>query len=140
MTDEKPIISKEETDQVVQLFEQYKEKKGAIPSEIKGILAKINDKAWLIKNDKERTYEDKLAAFRIIEKVHTLLERKFDPSWEPKDKSKKGQAQAWIATPEQRRKNCNDLKTFLHDAGIWDKLTPAEQANVYSSVWGSVKQ
>lgn len=139
MTDEKPIISKEETDQVTVLFEQYKEKKGAIPSEIKGMLAKINDKAWLIKNDKDRTYEDKLAAFKIIEMVHKLLDRKFDPSWEPKDKSKKPQGQAWIATPAQRKQNCQDFKTFLHEIGLWEKLGAIDQAKVYAAVWGTVK-
>lgn len=138
MTD-KPILSKEETDTVTLLFDQYKEKKDCIPTSVKPVLAAINTKAWDIKNDKDRTYEDKLAAFRIIEKVHKLLDRKFDPSWEPKDKSKKSQGQAWIATPAQRKQNCNDLKTFLHDVGIWEKLKPEDQAKLYAMVWGSVK-
>lgn len=134
-------ITMEEKSQVLKFFEQYKDKLSEVPKDVKDVLQSINNHLWDIKKSDTAEYQDKLAAFELIEKVHLMLGKKFDPTWKPREPNKGGPGKAWTATKQQRIQNCNELKEYLStDAKMWNSLSPFEQAQVLALVWGSVKQ
>ncbi len=140
-TQQVPKLTIEEKSQILKFYEQYKNKVGEVPTEVQGVLQSLNNKLWDIKKHSAATYQEQLAAFELIEKIHTMLGKKFDPSWKPRE-PKSGQNKSWIASKQQRVQNCNDLKEFLSSPQIqvWNSLNPFEQAQILVAVWGSVKQ
>jgi hypothetical protein len=143
MSTEKPTkVTMEEKSLVLRTHEQYKDKKDQLPSDVKSILESLKDKFWDIKKNDAASYENKVEAFDLLEKVHFLLGRNFDKSWAPRQ-PKQGQGKgSWIASNEQRIQNCNALKNYLDSPGmqIWNYLSAFEQAQILAKVWGSVKQ
>lgn len=124
-------ITMEEKAQVIKLFDQFKDNPSGIPGEIKTILTSINDKAWIIKNNVENPIHDRQSAFEVIEKIHKLLGRKFDPAWAPKEKGK-GPGRR-VVTLAERQSNCDAFKTYL-EKNV--KCSPDFMAMALSNVWG----
>lgn len=135
-------VTMEEKSQILKFHEQYKNDLATIPQNVKDILQSLNNKLWDIKKSDKAEYQEKVTAFELIEKIHFLLNKKFDQSWKPKEPKAGGTNKSWTASNEQRIQNCNALKAYLDSPNmqIWNYLSAFEQAQILAKVWGSVKQ
>lgn len=103
------------------------------------LLQELTTQAWEIAKDKNIEVEKRKQAYELIQKLHEMLNRKFDVNWIPKGDGK-SRGQTFIATKEQRAENCNNFAQYLKSAKIWEFLKPEEPAQVLAIVWGSLRQ
>ena len=134
-----PTVSVEEKKTVAVIFDKVAANQ-AVTVEEKTKVGEINEKFWKIKNNNNGPIAERKEAFRFIEMCHRVLGRKFDQSWEPKEKKQGFGGKSWTASNQQRSDNCDGLISYLKVLEVWDAMSPYEQAMTVAKAWGSVKQ
>lgn len=133
-------ISIEAKELVKTTFDKFKAKPESIIQEDRNFIQKILDQFWLLVKDQSKTYEERASGYDFIEMCHAILNRKYDPVWKEnlkKYSSPGGKGKpAFIASPEQRAKNCDEFMKYIKSKG---ELREPELINALAVVWGGVK-
>ena len=132
-------LSIEDKEKIKQFYILFKSSPKSSPKDITDEMRKFisekNEVLWSIKKDVKIPMKEREEAFDLMKLTHEILGRQFKEEWRPGNGN--GQ-KTFIASTEQRIKNCEEFKKYL--GSFWYSLNAYQQAFIISQVWGSVRQ